>query len=72
KKNYLLVSRSYEIAIQKTTFSGENCMPETENEEAMFTAYVRKEGRITVAKEIRDMLSIEEGALVECKIKKVK
>lgn len=47
-------------------------MSKNRNEEAMFTAYVRREGRITVAKEVRDMLDIEEGTLVECKIRKVR
>ena len=37
-----------------------------------FTSYVRKEGRITLPKEVRDALSIEEGQLVKCKIEKVK
>ena len=54
------------------SFFGENCLSGKENEEAVFTAYVRRAGRITVPKEVRDMLNIEEGALVECRIKKVK
>jgi len=37
-----------------------------------FTSYVRKEGRITLPKEVRDALNIEEGHLVRCKIEKVK
>ncbi|MFQ5836397.1 MAG: hypothetical protein ACE5HG_00920 [Candidatus Bathyarchaeia archaeon] len=40
-------------------------------EEAEFTAYIRREGRMTVPKEVRDALKIEEGNLVKCKIKKV-
>lgn len=40
--------------------------------EIAFIIYVRKEGRITIPKEIRDALGIEEGALIECRIKKVK
>jgi len=40
-------------------------------EETEFTAYVRREGRITVPKEVRDALIIEEGNLVRCKISKV-
>ena len=41
--------------------------------EAMeFTAYMRREGRLTVPKEVRDALSIDEGSLVKCKIEKVK
>jgi len=39
--------------------------------EAEFTAYLRKEGRITVPKEVRDALAITEGNLVKCKISKV-
>jgi len=37
-----------------------------------FASYVRKEGRITLPKEVRDALSIEEGCLVRCRIEKVK
>jgi AbrB family looped-hinge helix DNA binding protein len=37
-----------------------------------FTAYVRKEGRITIPKEVRDALNIMEGNLVKCKVEKVK
>lgn len=37
-----------------------------------FTMYVRKEGRITVPKEIRDALDIKEDDLVNCTISKVK
>jgi len=45
----------------------------TEADDSMeFTSYVRKEGRITLPKEIRDALSIEEGCLVRCKIEKVR
>jgi len=40
-------------------------------EEAEFTAYVRRNGRMTVPKEVRDALGIEEGKLVKCKIRKV-
>lgn len=36
-----------------------------------FTVYVRKEGRITVPREVRDALIIEEGCLVKCKIEKL-
>ena len=39
--------------------------------EAEFTAYIRRNGRITVPKEVRDALDIEEGNLVKCKIRKV-
>jgi AbrB family looped-hinge helix DNA binding protein len=37
-----------------------------------FTVYVRRCGRITVPKEVRDCLNIEEGNLVKCRIQKVK
>lgn len=41
-------------------------------EEAEFTAYVRREGRVTVPKGVRDALIIKEGNLVKCKISKVR
>jgi len=37
-----------------------------------FTAYVRKEGKITVPKEVRDALGIERGDLIRCKVVKVR
>jgi AbrB family looped-hinge helix DNA binding protein len=37
-----------------------------------FTVYVRREGRITIPKEIRDAANIEEGDLVECTVKLIK
>ena len=37
-----------------------------------FVVYVRRDGRMTVPKEVRDALEIEEGHLVKCEIKKVK
>jgi len=40
-------------------------------EKAEFTVYVRKDGRMTVPKGVRDALDIEEGNLVKCEIKKV-
>ncbi len=43
-----------------------------EKDGVVFTAYSRREGRITVPKEVRDMLDIDDGTLVECRIKKVK
>lgn len=39
--------------------------------ESEFTVYVRRSGRMTVPKEVRDALDINEGSLVKCKIKKV-
>lgn len=47
-------------------------MSKEEKKEFVFTVYLRKEGRITIPKEVRDALSIEEGALVECRVSKVK
>lgn len=41
-------------------------------EEARFTAYVRRDGKVTVPKVVRDALGIEEGDMIECKIKKVR
>jgi len=40
-------------------------------EEAEFTAYVRRNGRMTIPKEVRDALGIEEGSLTKCRIRKV-
>jgi len=40
--------------------------------EAEFTVYVRKSGRVTVPKEVRDALEIDDGNLVNCKIKKMR
>ena len=39
---------------------------------AVFTVYMRCEGRITVPKELRDGYDLKEGVLVECQIKKIK
>lgn len=43
-----------------------------ERMEMEFTAYVRGEGRITLPKEVRDALCIEEGCLVKCRVEKVR
>lgn len=43
----------------------------SEERTAEFTVYVRKEGRITVPKEVRVALSIGEGDLVKCRIEKI-
>jgi len=41
-------------------------------EAAEFTAYVRREGRVTIPQEVRDALIIMEGNLVKCKVIKMK
>jgi bifunctional DNA-binding transcriptional regulator/antitoxin component of YhaV-PrlF toxin-antitoxin module len=38
---------------------------------AEFTVYARKEGRITIPREVRAALDIDEGNLVKCKIEKL-
>ena len=37
-----------------------------------FTVYMRREGRVTIPKELRDAYDLEEGDLVECQIRKIK
>ena len=37
-----------------------------------FTVYMRREGRVTVPKELRDAYDLKEGDLVECQITKIK
>jgi len=37
-----------------------------------FTVYMRKEGRLTVPKELRDAYDLKEDDLVECQIRKIK
>ena len=39
---------------------------------AVFMAYLRVEGRITLPKELRDAYNLKEGDLVECQIRKIK
>jgi len=38
--------------------------------EVSFMVYVRREGRVTIPRQVRDALGIEEGHLVECTVKK--
>ncbi len=40
--------------------------------EATFTAYIRRDGKVTVPKSVRDSLGIEEDDLIDCRISKVK
>lgn len=40
-------------------------------EENEFRAHIRSKGRIVIPKEVRDTLSIKEGSLLRCKIRKV-
>ena len=44
----------------------------TEKSGVTFTVYVRREGRVTIPKELRDAYAIVEGDLVECQIKKIR
>ena len=43
-----------------------------ENHGITFTVYMRREGRVTVPKELRDAYDLNAGDLVECKIRKIK
>lgn len=47
-------------------------MSNAANAGIIFTVYMRREGRITVPKELRDAYDLREGDLVECSIKKIK
>ena len=57
-------------AAEKKTFFGVDALATKEKKEVAFTVYLRKGGRVTVPKEVRDALTIEDGDLVECRIKK--
>jgi AbrB family looped-hinge helix DNA binding protein len=67
--------------------NGENCRKRWKNDGASrgfktmsndkkagvaFTVYMRREGRVTVPKELRDAYDLKEGDLVECQIKKIR
>lgn len=60
-KNYILRTR-IRIKCQQRLFSENICLSMEE----------KKRGRITVPEEVRDVLGVEEGALVECRTRKVK
>jgi AbrB family looped-hinge helix DNA binding protein len=47
-------------------------MSNERKEGVTFTVYMRREGRVTVPKELRDAYDLKEGDLVECQIKKIK
>jgi len=59
-------------ATEKRTFFGADALAGKERKEVSFTVYLRKGGRVTVPKEVRDALTIEDGDLVECRIKKTR
>ena len=47
-------------------------MASKEKTQAVFMAYLRCEGRITLPKEIRDAYGLKVGDLVECQIRKIR
>jgi hypothetical protein len=64
-----LCSIIFERGCEELTVTSKLRNPEPDPME--FTAYVRKEGKITVPKEIRDALYLQRDDLVRCKITKV-
>lgn len=55
-----------------TFFGANNLILEDTKQGIAFTVYMRREGRVTVPKELRDAYDLKEGDLVECKIRKIK
>ena len=51
---------------------GSNVMLKDEKIATVFLVYMRREGRVTIPKELRDAYNLKEGDLVECKIRKIK
>ena len=51
---------------------GFEIMSNDSNTGITFTVYMRQEGRVTVPKELRDAYDLQEGDLVECRIRKIK
>ena len=69
----VLIGFFIDVFCRKMSNAGRGCLSsEKEREGEEFTVYVRKEGRITLPKEVRDALAIVEGCLVRCKVIKVK
>jgi AbrB family looped-hinge helix DNA binding protein len=62
-----------QISLKRTSdFLGFKMMSHDRKAGNTFTVYMRREGRVTVPKELRDAYDLREGDLVECQIKKIK